>query len=284
MPIIVLRVINISYSGQSIGDDIRIEITALGKTTAVDLKLKKGASAKLNQQIGIIEIASKIKKIPFRVNVVERDVLFSDRGTSTKLVTIDPSASFPQTSTSTIEVSEFRGFATRSKAFFEILFEASTSNKRIPTVSEPLWTGKFRDDSDGMLLARLIFGEAEDQLREAKIVIGGSVLNRVRAKAWPDTVYDVILQKGQYDPFKKQDRNFKKIIDPLARASQGRKRAWKESYEVAHGLLSESIPNPSTATHFHGRGVSREWFLSHVVPKGKFLKKIGDTFFYWSPN
>ncbi len=32
------------------------------------------------------------------------------------------------------------------------------------------------------------------------------------------------------------------------------------------------------------RGITREWFEKNVVPDGKFLKKIGDTYFYWSPN
>jgi len=34
----------------------------------------------------------------------------------------------------------------------------------------------------------------------------------------------------------------------------------------------------------NGKGVTRKWFEKNVVPNGKFLKKIGDTYFYWSPN
>lgn len=156
--------------------------------------------------------------------------------------------------------------------------------KRFPTVDDPRWTGKFLDDPETILLARLIFGEAEDQPREAETWIAGSVLNRVAAKAWPNTLHEVILQPKQYDPFKPDDTNYPKVIDPLKGASERRSEAWRESYEVAKDILSGKIKNPTEATHFHGRGVSQEWFLRNVVPNGRFLRSIGDTYFYWSPN
>ena len=284
---IFLKLIVIRYFGKSIGNDIRIEITALDNIIQFDIKLKKGASVRPNLQLGTAFFSKKIKRIPIAIRMIERDILFPDKGSIKATLTIDPRKPFPQLFSNTVEVKEFRGFQTKSAAQFEILIKASTTRdapKRISTVDDPRWTGDFRDDHDDILLSRLIFGEAENQSKEAKIWIGGSVLNRINAHAWPDTIQKVIRQKGQYDPFKEKDKNFKKIIDPLAKADKGRKKSWEESYEAAHGLLSGSISNPTTATHFHGRGVSRSWFLSHIVPKGKFLKKINDTSFYWSPN
>ena len=46
----------------------------------------------------------------------------------------------------------------------------------------------------------------------------------------------------------------------------------------------EKIENPTEATHFHGVGVTRDWFIQNVVPDGKFLRQIDDTYFYWGPN
>jgi hypothetical protein len=154
--------------------------------------------------------------------------------------------------------------------------------KRIPTVDDPKWTGNFRDDSDEILLARLIFGEARNQPQEARIWIAGSVINRVREDAWPDT--EVILQSEQYDPFKKEDPNYPRIIDPLKDADSLTIRAWQQCYEIAKDIISGEIENPTIATHFHGAAVSKDWFLKNVVPKGRFLRKIGDCYFYWSPN
>jgi len=156
--------------------------------------------------------------------------------------------------------------------------------KRTPTVYDPKWTENFLDDPVDILLARLIFGEAEDQLPEAKIWIAVSVLNRMRAKAWPDNIHDVVLQPGQYDPFKPDDPNFSKVINPLEEADNKRRISWFESYEIAVKILSGEIKNSSEATHFHGRGVTKEWFMEYIVPNGRFLKKIDDTYFYWSPN
>lgn len=154
----------------------------------------------------------------------------------------------------------------------------------IPSVDNPKWTKDFYDDTPELLLARLLLGEAEDQSREAKSWVAGSVLNRVKAEAWPKTIHGVILQPDQYDPFKPIDLNFPKITDPLGDISEKRKRIWKECYEIATGFLSENIFNPTEATHFHGRGVTKDWFLENIVPNGRFIRQIDDTYFYWSPN
>lgn len=104
------------------------------------------------------------------------------------------------------------------------------------------------------------------------------------AKSWPDTLYEVILQPGQYDPFKPTDPNYPIIIDPLNGADAQTVDVWKECYEIARVAVNKEIENPTSATHFHGIGTPREWFEENVVPSGKFLKKVGDTYFYWSPN
>lgn len=163
----------------------------------------------------------------------------------------------------------------------------SANTKRIPTVDDPLWTGDFRDDTEEMLLARLIFGETNNEPREAKIWAAWSVINRTKANSWwPKTIQGVILQKGQYDPIKPASPIYRKIIDPLNYDGVGMadKKSWYECYEIARDAISGGISNPTTATHFFGVGVTRDWFEKNVVPKGKFLRKIGNTYFYWSPN
>lgn len=154
--------------------------------------------------------------------------------------------------------------------------------KRTPTSEDPFWTGNFREDPNDILLARLIFGEARNQPEEAKIWVAATVLNRVRADAWPDNIKDVILEEGQFDPFKKNDDNFDNIIDPLK--IEFERLAWYESYGIAKDIISGNIKNPTRATHFHGTGIMQEKFMRQVVPQGEFLKQIGDIYFYWSPN
>ena len=171
----------------------------------------------------------------------------------------------------------------------DILTIKNVTIKKIPTVDNPEWTGDFLDDPEGIILARLIFGEANNQPREAKKWVGWSVINRTKAKSWwPDTIHGVILQTGQYDVFKPANKNFSKIINPLDFDKVGEldKKSWFECYEVAKGIVFGNGVDPTNATHFHSFGKKEEieWFERHIIPKGKFLKKIGDIYFYWSPN
>ena len=156
--------------------------------------------------------------------------------------------------------------------------------KRIPTKDDPAWTGDFNDDSDEILLARLIFGEARGEPDEARIWVAGVVLNRVKAKAWPDTIHEVILKKGHFDPFKESDSNYDNIIDPLKNADRDTQEIWYRCNEIAEEIITGKLANPTEATHFHGKGTTREEFERKIVPNGRFLKKIGNTYFYWSPN
>lgn len=66
--------------------------------------------------------------------------------------------------------------------------------KRIPTVDDPEWTGDFADDSDQIILARAIFGEARSTLLpdKARIAVGWSIRNRVEDSRWPNTYQEVI--------------------------------------------------------------------------------------------
>ena len=165
--------------------------------------------------------------------------------------------------------------------FFSELNIRVTMSDRIPSVDDPLWTGDFYDDSEEMILARLIFGEARSQFEEARIWVAGTVINRVKAHAWPNTIHDVILDSDQFNSFKPDDPNSKWVKNPLLDLTQ--KQSWIDCYNIAKGILNSSIKNPTEATHFHDSRLSQEDFMK-LIPNGKFLKRIDDLFFYWSPN
>lgn len=155
-----------------------------------------------------------------------------------------------------------------------------TLSDRIPTVDDPAWTGDFYDDSEEIILARLIFGEARGQSEEAKIWAASTVLNRIKGW-WPDTIHEVILQDQQYRSFNQDDPNRSIVENPLHDLTQ--KQSWLDSYRVAEGILNGNISVPSETTHFHDTRQSQEDFM-RLIPDGKFLKKIGNLYFYWSPR
>jgi hypothetical protein len=158
---------------------------------------------------------------------------------------------------------------------------------KIPTVDNPKWTGDFNDDTEEIILARLIFGETSGEPREAKEWVAWSVINRIEAGSWwPETIHKVILQKRQYDPFKPTDKNYLKIINPLSFSGSNKisESSWRECYKIAENVVLRKTINPTKATHFHGIGITKESYEKKIVPNGKFIKKIGNTYFYWSPN
>ncbi len=168
--------------------------------------------------------------------------------------------------------------------------EAKISRKNlgeIPTVYNPKWTGDWDDDTKQMILARLIFGEARGEPKEAKEWVAWSVINRIEANSWwPKTIHGVILQEKQYDPFRPIDPNYPKILDPLGFKGSDSisKEEWLECYKIAENVVSRKTTNPTEATHFHGVGITRKEYEKRVVPHGRFIKQIGKTYFYWSPN
>ncbi|MBI3443742.1 cell wall hydrolase [Candidatus Woesebacteria bacterium] len=150
----------------------------------------------------------------------------------------------------------------------------------IPTVDNPKWTGDFYDDTEDILLARLIFGEAENQPRDAKIGVGFTVINRVKKQRsnWGLTNREVILKEGQYNALWDPDRRIK-VRDPLNNADEATRQAWQESYEVAKGTLNNSLTDTTSgATHFHSYTQQKD-FPSWATEKN-FKVKLGNIYFY----
>jgi len=53
-------------------------------------------------------------------------------------------------------------------------------------------------DSDLELLARVIYGESRGEPYEGQVAVGAVVLNRVESPDFPNTIREVIYQKGQF--------------------------------------------------------------------------------------
>ena len=50
------------------------------------------------------------------------------------------------------------------------------------------------------LLERLVSAEARGETYEGQVAVANVVLNRVYSDKWPDSITDVILEKGQFEP------------------------------------------------------------------------------------
>lgn len=276
---ITLKLTGIRYDGSSIGNDIRVEVDVFSKTVVYDTKLKKGESARPNLELGLAAIDRKTLMIPATIRVIERDVLFPDTGQVVVRMKVDPAGAFPQAYTNIIAVRESREFLTKKTARFDITIEAH-SQKRIPTVDDPRWTGDFRDDPVEIILARALYGEAGGESRVAKIAIGWCIRNRVQdsRKRWGTTYHDVILQPSQFEPFiDPRSKAYKKVARPPL-GNPLEKKAWVECYEIGLFVLSKKVKDPTNgANHFYAVSKKKKPFWAD---EKKFRLQIGKTKFY----
>lgn len=169
-------------------------------------------------------------------------------------------------------------WADKTPVLHQIIFDlGAVQLERVPSVNDPIWTGDFNDDTDQMLLARLILGEMEGQSEEAKTGVGFTVLNRLKKKRsnWGASIKEIILKKKQYDAFVNK-LTAKKVQDPLSHVSE---KEWKDCYKIAEQLLAGTLSDPTFgATHFYSTSDGRDfpsWATGDV-----FKTKIGITFFY----
>lgn len=112
---------------------------------------------------------------------------------------------------------------------------------------------KSYTDEELYILSHLIYGEAGGYSRELQIGVGSVVLNRVKSKRYPNTIKDVVFQKGQYACT--WDGNYDRKPD-------------QQAIEVAIYLLENGSQFPE-----------------YVIYQAEFLqgsgvyKKIGNTYF-----
>ncbi|MBU0578916.1 cell wall hydrolase [Patescibacteria group bacterium] len=130
---------------------------------------------------------------------------------------------------------------------------------RIPTVDDPRWTGDFADDTDQMILARVLFGEARNTLvpDEARIAIGWVIKNRVESSRWSNTYWEVITTPSQFSSINVGDDNRPFVEDPLHKNNEVDKKAWKHTYDIARKIIKGEIADPTQgANHYYDDSIS----------------------------
>lgn len=140
----------------------------------------------------------------------------------------------------------------------KIIEQVEIQEHQVQEVQEPApYVYEPREDSyyeELDLLAHLIYSEVGDDGEEAMYYAGSVVLNRMKDGEYPDELYDVIYQKGQYQ----------------VTWNGG---LWKEepndlAYEVAADLLEEGAVIPDDII-----------YQAEFVQSKNIYAKIGNTYF-----
>jgi len=147
-----------------------------------------------------------------------------------------------------------------------------------PKIKDPInyKTSNFYQDSNEILLARMLLGEAENCSKNEKIAIVYTVLNRMKDnKDWNGkTLKEVILKPYQYSAFNK-DRNAK-LKNPLAYNAN----EFLESLKLAEEILAGKYPDPTNgATHYiNPNHPDLKRSLPKWIKKLELVGRIEDSF------
>jgi len=116
-------------------------------------------------------------------------------------------------------------------------------------------TSDFYQDSDKVLLARMLLGEAENCSKQEKIAVAYTAINRVNDnQKWNgEKLKEVILKPYQYSCFNKNLNN--KLKDPLNYNS----KEFLGCLELAEEILAGEYKDPTEgATHYYNPKLVKE--------------------------
>lgn len=268
---------SITHSGAHIGRDITLKVSS--SELGIDFETKKDVlpdkTTVLNKELYNFEVETSKLDIPLTVTVIERDWLFDDKGSMYQRLNIHTDIASVSEYTVTIKVYENRLFFWKKPAKFDVVFEVEithiTAPKRIPTVDDPEWTGDFRDDTDQMILARMIFGEARNELSPEILrhAVGWVARNRVENDIvwWGTTYQEVIPKDAQFSAFSVGDDNRDEVENPLKSGNDIDKQAWENCYDIAGKILDGSISDPTNgADHYYSDSIDQPGYYKGKSP------------------
>lgn len=164
---IQLNLVKIKYSGNSIGDDIQVEIEIIGKFLRLNQQIKLGATATINREIGRFGTDQKFFRANVFLTVVEQDLIFNDASSVFGSIKVDTESQTTQDFTFWVRVKERRSssgkFWGKRVAIFEITLQASLSNMIAYLPDE--------DESQGFLRVRFEDGNTKEEFLPAYLKV-----------------------------------------------------------------------------------------------------------------
>ena len=111
------------------------------------------------------------------------------------------------------------------------------------------------DFDDLYLLARLVESEAGNESYETKMMVASVVMNRVADSRFPNTIKEVVYQKGQFEVTSRKV-NGVLMID---------REPSLDSLRVANDILNKGSILPSNVLVFYQKGVDEGWVTSRTT-------------------
>lgn len=148
--LIILKLVGLRYSGESIGDDLTVEAELAGKLVIINKKFAVGQTADLNVEIGQFATNQTTFSASGVIRVVERDPVFNDSGETRVTFKVNLQDMAMQRSVHRIEVVESAGPLGGAVAVFEVMLEALVLQAtRFVTDDGDGWLTVLMEDGSG---------------------------------------------------------------------------------------------------------------------------------------
>ncbi len=125
--------------------------------------------------------------------------------------------------------------------------------------SKTLSAMKIMSMSDVELLAAVINGEARGESYEGQVAVGAVVMNRVKHPSFPDTLREVVYEKGA----------FTAVTD-----GQINKKITETSKKAAYAALKGTDPTEGAVFYYNPETATCKWIKTR-----KIIKRIGNHVF-----
>lgn len=123
-----------------------------------------------------------------------------------------------------------------------------------------------RNDSQEVLLARMLYGEARASYitDKERIAIGYVAINRKNdsENRWGKNLTDVILAPKQYSCFNPNDPNRRVVLDPESDDS----KTFYHLLDLSKKILKGEFEDPAKANHYHERSLKRPNWPEKYLP------------------
>lgn len=174
-------------------------------------------------------------------------------------------ASFSGEETTNSEDREVMQSATAEPTQAAIIERSESTKTASPQVKQGEYQSKIASmdwsADDSYLLAKLAMAEAESEDTEGKALVILVVLNRVWDDDFPDSIEDVIYQKGQFSPI--ANGRFDKVEPD------------EDCYKALEMVQIDKWDESNGATYFESKSDST-WHSEHL----EFLFQHGNHYFY----
>ena len=122
--LVSLRLVGLTYSGESIGNDITVEVEAADRSLSIKKKVSAGQSIALKEFVGSFVTTQRSFSVPVTLRVIETDRVFNDVGSTNALLRVDLADSAAQRFAYSVEVKERSAILRANAAVFEVALEA----------------------------------------------------------------------------------------------------------------------------------------------------------------